>query len=217
MDDSLKQRLIGALVLIALAVIFIPVFFDRDRIDPLDHQTRIPIAPIVESIDIKKPVNNIKVEPAKPPKFLFSPREESSVDTDIVTAKKADKVDIKNDKKTPLEAVKKIKDVLKVDKPSAKVTKLAVKEKQSVLDAKGMPVSWVLQVASFSEKERAESLQKKLNKEGYQAYIETVPTPNGSRSRLFVGPKLDKAKLEKIQKAIEKKYKLKALILKFEA
>ena len=45
MDDGLKQRIIGAIVLLALAVIFIPILFDKERIEPVDTTTQIPIAP----------------------------------------------------------------------------------------------------------------------------------------------------------------------------
>lgn len=51
MDDGLKQRLIGALVLLALAVIFVPVIFDRERIEPVDKRTQIPAAPHIEPVD----------------------------------------------------------------------------------------------------------------------------------------------------------------------
>ena len=51
-DDGLKQRLIGAVVLLALGVIFLPVLFDRDRIEPIDQETLIPEAPEVVTVDI---------------------------------------------------------------------------------------------------------------------------------------------------------------------
>ena len=45
MNDGLKQRIIGAVVLLALAVIFVPVIFDKERITPVDRNTQIPIMP----------------------------------------------------------------------------------------------------------------------------------------------------------------------------
>ena len=47
MDDVLKQRLVGAAVLIALAVIFVPMLFDAPRDERLERQLdpAIPSSP----------------------------------------------------------------------------------------------------------------------------------------------------------------------------
>lgn len=80
MDDGLKQRLIGALVLLAIGVIFLPVLFDRQRIRSLDHETRIPIAPDIQPITF---VESSKPEPtiaAKPAEENFVPNENNPPD-----------------------------------------------------------------------------------------------------------------------------------------
>lgn len=64
MDDGLKQRIIGALVLLAIAIIFVPVFFDQERIVPLDRTTQVPLAPEIEPIEIEKPVEQRKKSPS---------------------------------------------------------------------------------------------------------------------------------------------------------
>jgi DedD protein len=48
MDDGLKQRLIGALALLAIAVIFIPVLFDRQTLTPVSTVTEVPPMPVIE-------------------------------------------------------------------------------------------------------------------------------------------------------------------------
>ena len=47
MDDGLKQRVVGALVLLALAVIFVPVLFEQERIEPVNTETLIPPSPTI--------------------------------------------------------------------------------------------------------------------------------------------------------------------------
>lgn len=78
MDDGLKQRIIGALVLLAIAIIFVPVFFDQERIVPLDRTTQVPLAPEIEPIEIEKPIaqNVQEFEPAVPPETMYIPDEE---------------------------------------------------------------------------------------------------------------------------------------------
>ncbi len=79
MDDGLKQRLIGAFVLLALGVIFIPVLFDRDRIEPVDKKTQIPAAPHVEPVVIEEFTPPEVEHPAVAPEQMYIPEEDSEV------------------------------------------------------------------------------------------------------------------------------------------
>ena len=80
MDDGLKQRIIGAVVLIALGVIFIPVLFDRERMEPVDKKTQIPPAPHIETIEIQKPKPIEHELVSKKPSQAYIPNEEQIVD-----------------------------------------------------------------------------------------------------------------------------------------
>ena len=52
MNDGLKQRIAGALVLGALGLIFLPVIFDFANPRVIDRTTQLPEAPGIEAIDI---------------------------------------------------------------------------------------------------------------------------------------------------------------------
>ena len=73
MDDGLKQRIVGAFVLVAIGVVFIPVIFDRERIEKMDHTTQIPPAPHIVPIDIRPPVESLPDEPLAEPAKMFIP------------------------------------------------------------------------------------------------------------------------------------------------
>ncbi|MFL0808873.1 MAG: SPOR domain-containing protein [Agarilytica sp.] len=79
MDDGLKQRLIGAFVLFALGVIFIPVIFDRDRIEPVDKRTQIPSAPYIEPVDVNASHSPVVKEIALPAEEIYLPDEAKEV------------------------------------------------------------------------------------------------------------------------------------------
>lgn len=79
MDDGLKQRLIGAIVLLALAVIFLPVFFDRDPAEPVDQTTQIPTRPDIITINIAEPIPPKQVDLAPVPQEMYIPDQEASV------------------------------------------------------------------------------------------------------------------------------------------
>jgi len=68
-DSQLKQRLVGAVVLIALGVIFIPLLLDGDYAPPdRGLQSSIPPAPRVVSV----PPRHIPMPPQAPPEELRS-------------------------------------------------------------------------------------------------------------------------------------------------
>lgn len=172
MDDGLKQRLIGALVLLALAVIFIPVFFDRERIQPVDKATQIPLPPDIERVEIALPELPVVKYEAKP----------------------ADKMYIPDDSKNET---------------------LVIEPDASTYDPEGVPNSWVLQIGSFRFIKHAEEFRDKLIAGGYAAYTRSVSTERGKMTRVYVGPKIDKALLVKQKKEIEAAYKVSAILLKF--
>lgn len=75
-DDGLKQRIIGAVVLLALAVIFLPVLFDRERLQPIDTTTKIPPEPQIKPVVIAPPVKPADVVDLAPePKDMYVPDE----------------------------------------------------------------------------------------------------------------------------------------------
>jgi DedD protein len=190
MDDGLKQRLIGAVVLLALAVIFVPVIFDREQLQPVDRHTQIPIAPEITPVVVPEPEITADVEPAPPIEDVFVPEEPSAAGSIMTTS---------------LE-------------PQAGAAELDLTESgvnEPRLTREGIPEAWVLQVASFKSAERAQELRDKLIAEGYTAYTQLVQADQGSMTRLFVGPKLDKGRLLEEQAAIEEKFQLSTFILKF--
>jgi len=69
MDDGIKQRLIGALVLVALMVIFLPMLFSNGDLEPAEVLVDIPEKPPIPTFEIKKPVKpseQRQVEKAQP-------------------------------------------------------------------------------------------------------------------------------------------------------
>lgn len=173
MDDGLKQRIIGALVLLAIAIIFVPVFFDQERIVPLDRTTQVPLAPEIEPVEITPPVahNKEEFEPAVPPETMFIPDEERE-ETDLPEEPK--------------------------------------------LSVSGTPESWVLQVASYRFETHAAETRDKLIAEGFASYTRNVETSKGVMTRLYVGPKLNKATLLEDKKQIDEKYGVDTIVLRYE-
>lgn len=75
LDDGLKQRLVGAIALLALGVIFLPVLFDRDPIVPVDRSTQIPPPPDIVTVEVDLPVPPEEVDLAPDPQSMYEPDE----------------------------------------------------------------------------------------------------------------------------------------------
>ena len=86
-------------------------------------------------------------------------------------------------------------------------------EKAGKSDSAKITSAYTIQVASFSEKTNATTLQKKLRKKKFKAYIESILTSKGRIYRLRVGPYLKFEQISKIKKQIETQFKLNNTII----
>ena len=170
MDDGLKQRLVGAVVLTAAAVLFLPVLFDREVRRPVDTSSQIPPAPGLVPLETREPVRPQGIVAAKEPQQMFQPDAGAPVD----------------------------------ETPAPKR-----------LDPQGIPVAWVVQVASFSSEKRARELRERLIADGYKAYTRAVTTTKGPAIRVFVGPKIDKQSAWTVKQELDKALDVETLVLRF--
>ncbi len=179
MDDSLKQRVVGGLVVLALIVIFIPVLFNSEHIEPLSKVTQIPAIEPRSVPDMTFPDidTNSVFDQAKPADHIFVPKEDDAIN------------------------------VTQAFEESAQI-------KGTSRDKDGVPIAWVLQIASFKQKDKAALLEQQLLGEGYTVFTKTSHSQNTQKIRVFVGPKLDKKLLFIARDKIEKKYKLKTLLIR---
>lgn len=190
MNEVLKQRLVGALVLIALGVIFWPIIFVEPGMEPMLLGSQVPKAPEIAYFELDPPqpsanvaAVNEKVEQAEQSRSI-------SVDPDI------DSQDSE-----PVVPTKKKSKIISTDKPK--------------LDNKGIPIAWVLQVASFSHREKANKLQQDLIKMGYKADTRVIRSGSAKMVRVSVGPKFNKQSLVEAKTAIDKRFKVKSLIARY--
>ena len=65
-----------------------------------------------------------------------------------------------------------------------------------VEDAADDDAGWVIQLGSFRHEKNVKALLAKLEKAGYRAFSRKIQTSSGPLNKVFVGPDLDKKKLE---------------------
>jgi len=213
LDKAYKQRMVGALVLVALAVIFLPMLFSRQ-----DEQRQVtveaPSAPQAPALP------QVQVEPVAVPEPQALPQEPVPSDDEIAQQESA----------VPAVPVAPAPAAKPVTPPApAPVPALAAKPAtapaqpitaapgkpdttQSRVDANGLSVSWSVQLASLANRESAEKLQKTLRSQGYNAYIRTADGKN----RVFVGPLIERAEADRLRDLLNRQQNLKGFVVRFQ-
>jgi DedD protein len=194
LDTTIKQRLVGLMVLISLGVIFLPSLFSRESDDRVivNTQSLIPPKPDVRTIVIASPQSTLQVS-APSPNDAFQPSVDASGDVDTSTSKNNTVGETKTNN-----TVK--------SSPSTSIL---------TLDKKGLPETWVIQVASFQSKAHADALNKKLLDKNNKSYVRPVSTAKGKFFRVFVGPYIDRSRAGKVKKNIDKTYRVNSQVLRF--
>ncbi|MDD0994497.1 SPOR domain-containing protein [Pseudomonas sp. TNT2022 ID1044] len=215
LDKAYKQRMVGALVLVALAVIFLPMLFSRQ-----DEQRQVaveaPAAPQAPALP------QVQVEPVVVPEPQALPQEPVPSDDEIAQQ------EAPAAPAAPVAAAPTAKPVTPPPAP-APVPALAAKPAtapsqpisaapgkpdttQSRVDANGLSVSWSVQLASLANRESAEKLQKTLRSQGYNAYIRTADGKN----RVFVGPLIERAEADRLRDLLNRQQNLKGFVVRFQ-
>ncbi|MFP6830438.1 Cell division protein DedD [Pseudomonas fluorescens] len=211
LDKAYKQRMVGALVLVALAVIFLPMLFSRQ-----DEQRQVtveapasPQAPAMPQIQME----TVAVpEPQALPQEPVPTDEEVAEDTAPaapVAPAPAATAPIMITKPAAPPAVAK-----PIPAPAQPITSASSKPDttQSRVDANGLSVSWSVQLASLSSRASAESLQKNLRSQGYNAYIRSADGKN----RVFVGPLIERAEADRLRDLLGRQQNLKGFVVRFQ-
>ena len=176
MDISLKQRLVGASVLVALGVIFIPMILERSSEDEsLTVRMEIPEKPDIEfknRLDDPPAIEEIEW-PESVEEATADIRAENSEGQPPATAKIPQAVRLPEPVKTPPVQQPDVKDPSPPDiSPKAAET----------------PPQWIVQLGSFSKETNALVMQDKLKAAGYKAFVKAADTPAGRVYRVRIGP-----------------------------
>ncbi len=202
---SLKQRLIGASVLIPLPVIFVPMFFfffcHRERVA---MKMDIPPEPEFKFEEKLPSLSEMGSErlgvPERQPAFALQPRpqpqsepQSSSLDSVFPPAKPA-----------------------LLDKPVAKIG-----EDVPPPPAKPRPRpvgksdirGWVVQVGSFRQKSNAVALRDRLKAAGYSAFEERAGRSSAPIFRVKVGPERKRDRAMALKTKLLAKQRLKGIVV----
>ncbi len=227
MEQQLKQRLVGAIVLILLAVIFIPMFLSNVPITEIganheQHSSAQADSDFSSSlVPVPTPLDET-VDPQKPPVPVSEIKMiEEGVKTELPQAenKQADRIksDIEIEKQGKNE-----KPILVEEKiPAEPQSNAQISDSQKAADIKttvGATQAWVVQLGSFNSEQNANTLNQRLLDKKFQSFVEPLLSNDKSKItyRVRVGPPtLDKAEAEKIKQQIKKAVEMDGYLVKY--
>ena len=194
LERGLKQRMVGALVLVALAVIFLPMLFSRDN-EPRQVRVEAPSMPAMPE------VSGLAVAPVAVPEPLPDEPVPGSAPQAPISALPTPSSRVEEPSRRP--------QATGLGEPAAQAP---VRTPEARLDANSLPISWSVQLASLSNRANAESLQKNLRSQGYNAYIRQA----GQMNRVFVGPVIERAEADRLRALLNRQQKLDGIVVRFE-
>ena len=175
-----RRRLVGAVALVLLIVVFLPMILDNEP-GPLNQDIAITIPPIPKpdsTSQIPAPVPAVPVRP-ETPHVAGLPQAAPAVQLEpapFVEPKPERTKSEPGKSETRPEA-----------KPLAKPAP-ALEVKPAPAGHAASDESFVVQLGAFSSAANARALQKKLQDNKFKAYTEVVKNRGGDRTRVRVGP-----------------------------
>lgn len=178
-----KQRIVGALVLIAIGAIVLPFLLDTHRDGQWWGKDNIPPKPDDGFVTRVLPLD------------AWAQQTQNS----LVQAKA-----VPEQAPTP-PPVAEAADAAAVAPPPVAATPVSA----SVSAATG----WLVQLASFSSAANAEELRQRLQAKGYRVTIEVLKQDGQPIYRVRVGPEEGRAAADTLRERVERDFKLKGLVL----
>ncbi|MEW6990707.1 SPOR domain-containing protein [Colwelliaceae bacterium 6441] len=183
MSTPFQNRLVGTIIVAAVAIIFLPDLLDGDKKTFQEEFDKIPSAPQID----------------------FQPKGQSFPSDKVASVIKEEVVDELALDDSQNEVTKVIeKQVTEVEKAATQVTRKEnplkneeIKKSTQLPKRAEAQSAWVIQLGSFRHKKNVDELVNKLKAEGYKAFTKPIKTKNGMLTKVFVGPELIKSSLEK--------------------
>jgi DedD protein len=175
MERALKERIIGAIVLVIFVVLVVPVFLDGPPRDDEIVSERV-LLPGQEGQNIKTVV--LDRERTEPIPVASSAQGKTSAEMTRPVPQ-------------PLVKQPTEQQIARVEQDSSPPPQ--TKAPQAAASSTGM---WAVQLGSFSNKENAEKLAADLRKQGYAAFLSQLQSGSGQLHRVRIGPQKDRESAE---------------------
>ena len=210
MEERLKQRLVGAVVLVSLAVVFVPILFDLPR-EERPEPSGTPISEIPErpqdrsgspvSINLDLPQTQRLDAEVERERGVSDPDADGggvssgagATDSAATpSATPAGAAPATAESSEPPASADRSDPSPAGSVPAAAAGEPAEDSEQQQAVQASATDGWMVQLGSFAKSENALALRKRLREKGYPAFVESGSSAQGAVSRVFVGPMPDR-------------------------
>ncbi|WP_105189998.1 SPOR domain-containing protein [Pseudoalteromonas sp. T1lg48] len=221
MNSGFVNRLIGTTIVVVAAIVFIPNILDGDKVSYKEGFKAIPERPEFKSIDLQQALS-AKADAAPLPKD--EEVEEVAADDDKLAGDpNAGAADGSVENSADDSAAKTVADSTTQRQESGStgdtvtVTTLNKQEPLERPAQSGLTqMAYVVQLGAFSRQGSVDALMAKLKDNGFKVFTRKVKTPNGTLTKVLVGPELSKATLEQQLPKLQKLTNLQGRITQFQ-
>ncbi|WP_273427050.1 SPOR domain-containing protein [Marinobacter sp.] len=238
--DGLKQRIIGALVLVSLAVIFVPMVFDEPHSERTSTTIKIPEEPPFPEVtapetDRKEPP--AYSEPRPDTDELLSPASQGAgeapdyrlvegeaesfqgaQESEKAQESQAAKINAQAQRlphrwpwsRSPLPAGSKPAAQVAVE-PEPTASGQS-KESESAEYTRSLDGAYVVQLGSFGNADNARRLRDQVRDKGYGSHLQKVERGDTTLTRVFSGPFSSKSDAEAAKRDLDESFSLNSLV-----
>ena len=205
MDQNIKNRLVGIIVIFALAVIFLPMILDGSGVRKDQFDVEIPAQPEIEaSVDIETKIVELNASVEAVPELEQRYVDEASSDEPVKSEQPAKS-------ETVAKAVS--QDPEPTEEPETPKPEAAIEE----APPKPSGDSFVLQVGSFQDRGKALAQRDRVRKSNISAvFIEQFESNGKPVYRVRLGPFINRQQARVAQNKINAKHDIDGIIMKYE-
>jgi len=204
-NSGFINRLVGTSIVVIAAIVFIPNILDGEKVHYKEGFKAIPERSEFKTIDLQEsidqqvanaePLKEDEIEDIQPDDAAFE-QQNSSAETDVTAQPAMVEAVIADTKQSTVTAGQ--DDVMR--NTNENLTSMA----------------YVIQLGSFSHAANVKALQAKLKTQGFKSFTRPIKTPNGTLTKVFVGPSLSKQELQSQLPALKELTKLNGKVTQFE-
>jgi DedD protein len=207
MDQQLKERLVGAVVLMVVAVVFIPMILSGPREpEPAPAPARQAATPARTPADFSSRIVPLTPSATPPPRAAAAPSPAAEAGPEPAV-RPAPEPEPEPAPPTQIAAPSPAPAPSPPPHTTASVAPAAA--------AREARAGWVVQLGSFSNARNAYALRDRLKNNGFAAFAESAGAGADEVTRVYVGPEPDRERAEKHVARLLEQTRLKGIVVRY--
>ncbi len=191
METRVKERLVGAVMFVALIVALVPEILSGPRRTTSTAGSTVSEQPLkTYTIDLEEhgfPAEAAESEPIESPMGAADAAQPAN--SDAASSSHGESADTRPEAPSPVPAEPRRAQQARAEAPA---------------NAPALASGWAVQLGSFSNADNAERLASELRTQGYKAFVSRFESAGQRRSRVRVGPEQERARAEQLARRLRR-------------